>query len=230
MMAKALNKLAFSSRENINEEIHGVCCLAPEETPEMLNVALQKLSEAVDKIPSADKQAYLQSQSLFPDNRYVNDRNFPLMFLRCELFDAQRAAMRMVRHLDFVLEIFDNNKELLQRPIRLTDLGSRAMKLLRSGCLQLLPVRDSAGRRVFVVTAFKSEYEVVDRVSVYIFLSIESGMLVGFWRETKQNHNVPNIGNLFFVSISSNLALSLLSFQLLVTIVRLFSNRFERRC
>eukprot|EP00533_Pseudo-nitzschia_delicatissima_P002068 CAMPEP_0116086738 /NCGR_PEP_ID=MMETSP0327-20121206/5009_1 /TAXON_ID=44447 /ORGANISM="Pseudo-nitzschia delicatissima, Strain B596" /LENGTH=487 /DNA_ID=CAMNT_0003577797 /DNA_START=127 /DNA_END=1586 /DNA_ORIENTATION=- len=169
MMAKELNKLAFSSRENINEEIHGVCCLAPEETPEMLDVALQKLSEAVDKIPSADKQAYLQSQRLFPGNSYVNDRNFPLMFLRCELFNVQRAAMRMVRHLDFVLEIFDNNKKLLQRPIRLTDLGSRAMKLLRSGCLQLLPIRDSAGRRVFVVSTFKSEYEVVDRLQLYFY-------------------------------------------------------------
>ncbi len=167
MLAKEMNKLSFNSREKIHEEIHGVCCLAAEETPEMLDVALQNLEEEIVKIPCEDKQAYLQSQRLFPNNRYVNDRGFRLMFLRCEFFDAQRAAMRMVRHLDFVLEIFDDNKELLRRPIRLTDLGSRPMKLLRSGCLQLLPVRDRAGRRVFIVISFKSEYEVIDRVSSF---------------------------------------------------------------
>jgi len=169
IMAKEMNSLSFNSREKINEEIHGVCCLAPEETPEMLDVALHNLAEAIEEIPCAEKQAYLQSQSLFPNNRYVNDRSFPLMFLRCEFFDVKRAAMRMVRHLDFCLEIFDNNKELLRRPIRLTDLRPRAMKLLRSGCLQLIPVRDSAGRRVFAVTTFKSEYEVVDRLQIYSY-------------------------------------------------------------
>ena len=90
------------------------------------------------------------------------------MFLRCEFFDAEKAAIRLVRHLDFVLEIFDQKTELLGRAIRLDDLAPRSMKLLRTGCLQLLPVRDNSGRRVFAVSAFKEKYEVVDRVSVFI--------------------------------------------------------------
>lgn len=165
LMAGELNKLSFNCREKINEEIHGVCSLAIEETPGMVAMALDNLAIAIEKIPNGDKQAYLQSLELYPNNRYVNDRNFRLMFLRCELFDIERAAKRLVRHLDFVLEIFNNNTELLQRPIRLNDLAARSMKLLRSGCLQLLPVRDSSGRRVFAVTTFKSHYEVIDRVS-----------------------------------------------------------------
>jgi len=165
MLAKELNKLTFNSRESINEEIHGVSCLAPKETPELLETALNKLSSAIEDIPCADKQAFIQSQELFPNNRYVNDRRFRLMFLRCELFDVKRAAIRLVRYLDFVIEIFDNKKELLARPIRLSDLNPTSMKLLRSGCLQLLPVRDSAGRRVFAVTAFKLHYDALYRVS-----------------------------------------------------------------
>ena len=167
LMAGELNKLSFNCREKINEEIHGVRFLAIEETPEMVAMSLEQLAIEIEKIPSAEKQGYLQSQQLFPSNRYVNDRNFRLMFLRCELFHVKRAALRLVRHLDFVLEIFDNNTELLQRPIRLTDLAPRSMKLLRSGCLQLLPVRDTSGRRIFAVTTFKSHYEVIDRVSFY---------------------------------------------------------------
>jgi len=168
LLANELNKLSFNSRENINEEIHGVRCLAPEETPEMLDLALEKLSLALKAIPCADKQAFLQSQKLFPNNRYVNDRNFRLMFLRCELFDARKAAMRLVKHLNFVLKVFYDKKELLGRPVRLNDLSPSSMKLLRSGCLQLLPVRDNSGRRVFFLTAFKIHYDVNTRVSTLI--------------------------------------------------------------
>jgi hypothetical protein len=165
LLANELNKLTFNTRERINEEIHGVCCLAPKETPEMLERALVKLSLELDNIPCSEKQGFLQSEQFFPNNRYVNDRSFRLIFLRCELFDVRKAAIRLVRHLDFLLEIFDNNKELLGRPVRLTDLGPKAIKLLRSGSLQLLPVRDNSGRRVYVVSSFKTHYDVFTRVS-----------------------------------------------------------------
>jgi hypothetical protein len=165
LLANEMNKLSLNSRELINEEIHGVCCLAPKETPEMLEKALAQLSLELDNIPCSEKQAFLQSQQLFPNNRYVNDRSFRLMFLRCELFNARKSAIRLVRYLDFLLEIFHNNRELLGRPIRLNDLGPNSIKLLRSGCLQLLPVRDNSGRRVFVTSTFKEDYDVFDRVS-----------------------------------------------------------------
>ena len=171
LLAKELFELSFHSRESINEEIHGVRCLAPAETPELLKACLWQLSVELEKIPFSEKQAYVQSQQLFLNNRYVNDRKFRLMFLRCELFNATKAAIRLVRHLDFVLEIFHNKKELLGRPLRLDDLSPRSMKLLRSGYLQLLPVRDNSGRRVFAVTAFKTDYDVIDRVSRRALLS-----------------------------------------------------------
>jgi hypothetical protein len=164
-LATELNKLSFLNRENINEEIHGVRCLCPEETPQMLEAALEQLSLELADIPCSEKQAFLQSQRLFPNNRYVNDHHFRLTFLRCELFDARKAARRLVRHLDFVFEIFGNKTEILGRPIRLTDLAPKSLKLLRSGCLQLLPVRDSSGRRVFFTCAFKTPYDVIQRVS-----------------------------------------------------------------
>jgi hypothetical protein len=171
LLAKELNKLSVNSRTNIDEEIHGVSCLAPKETPELLISSLENLSSELESMPSIQKQGFIQSQELFPDNQYVNGRSFRLMFLRCELFDSKKAALRLARYLDYVLEIFPNNKELLRRPIRLDDIGPNAMKLLRTGCLQLLPVRDNTGRRVFVVIGFKKpkSYSASDRIQLYLY-------------------------------------------------------------
>eukprot|EP00536_Pseudo-nitzschia_multiseries_P001200 jgi/Psemu1/2731/gm1.2731_g len=164
VLAEESNKLSFIDRSRIHEEIHGVLCMAPVETPELLTTSLKELSSALDSIPISEKKGLIKSHELFPDNDYVNSRNFRLTFLRCEFFDARKAAMRLTKYLDFVLEIFGNNLELLRRPIRLEDISPKAMKLLRSGCLQLLPVRDNSGRRMFVTTAFEKEYDVVDRI------------------------------------------------------------------
>ena len=50
------------------------------------------------------------------------------MFLRCELFHVKKAALRLVRHLDFILEIFDNRKELLQSiPVLLAFFGLQSI-------------------------------------------------------------------------------------------------------
>ena len=49
-------------RTKIQEEIHGVGCLAPEETPEYLKMSLQELQLEIDNTISPDKKlAYLLS-------------------------------------------------------------------------------------------------------------------------------------------------------------------------
>lgn len=171
LLAREMNKLSVYHRTSIDEEIHGVSCMAPKETPTLLKKSLDELSSELVQIRPADKRGYMRSQELFRDNKFVDGEGFRLMFLRCEFFDAKRAALRMVRYLDFVLEVFDGKKELLRRQIRLEDLGTRATKLLRTGCLQLLPVRDNSGRRVFVVIAFPNHeaFEVIDRVQLYMY-------------------------------------------------------------
>lgn len=166
LLTKELRRLSYQDRNDINEEIHGVCLIAPEETAEFLELSLVKLSTCLNQIvtdPPSLKIAYDLSQRYsnqtteshepatneifsLPARTYVNDRNFRLRFLRCELFDEKKAALRIIKYLDLVLEIC--GEYALKRPIQLDDLSKDEMKLLRSGCIQLLPYRDRAGRPV----------------------------------------------------------------------------------
>jgi len=156
VLTEELMKLSFQARSDFQEEIHGVRCMAPEETPELLSSSLDQLQYGLDhEIPTHEKQAYLRSQHPQPGNNqstYVNSTEFRLRFLRCELFDVSKAALRLVRFLDLVLELFGDFA--LQRPIRLSDFSKQELKHFRKGRYQFLPYRDRggiAGRRVLAV-------------------------------------------------------------------------------
>ena len=168
LLLEELSRLSFQDRNNINEEIHGVRVLGPEETPELLERSLAALGMFLDQIitePPSLKTAFNLSQSpvlnptMEPSNpqtnesssppsstTYVNSRSFRLMFLRSELFDAKKAALRIIKYLDVVLEIC--GEYTLRRPIQLTDFSKEEMRILRSGCIQLLSYRDRAGRPI----------------------------------------------------------------------------------
>ena len=149
LITQALFRLSFQDRNAINEEIHGVRGLAPEETPELLERALADLHLLLNEItmePPSLKIAYDLSQNDDKSRSYVNDPNFRLRFLRCELFDAKKAAIRMIKYLDFVLEEF--GEYALTRPIKIADFTKEEMKILHSGCIQLLPYRDRTGRPI----------------------------------------------------------------------------------
>ena len=107
LLSKELLQLSLKNRTAIQEEIHGVKCLAPEETPELLVVSLFELALALENdnvIPPHKKQAYRMSQQCL--KTYVNDDSFRLRFLRFTLFDARKAADKIVKFLDVALELF----------------------------------------------------------------------------------------------------------------------------
>ena len=175
LIAQDFTNLSFQDRNALNEEIHGVQCLAPEETPNMVADAIQRMSQELDNIKY--KPAYVRSQqwnslssspgidctqSVYSYNKrtiaagthstYVNTLDFRLRFLRAELFDAKKAAIRMVKFLEIVMELYDGNEELLRRPIGLVDLKSKEEKnYIKLGNHQLLPFRDRSGRRVIAM-------------------------------------------------------------------------------
>lgn len=146
MISKELLQLSLRDRNKIDEEIHGVMTLAPEESPEFLEQALLQLAEEIEGIPdnSPAKAAYLQSQG-YP-NTYVNTKDFRLKFLRCDLFDARKAAGRMLKFLTVASDLF--GPQLLHRPMRFSDLTKGDEKILRKGFVQILPYRDRAGRPI----------------------------------------------------------------------------------
>lgn len=147
LLSRELLRLSLTDRNAIEEEVHGVSSLAREENPQFLVAALHKLSIELDRVPvdSPYKAAFLKSQKL--PNSYANGADFRLRFLRCDLFDAKKAAIRMMKFLSVASELF--GPVLLQRPPRIKDLNKEEMKYLRAGVIQLLPYRDRAGRQIF---------------------------------------------------------------------------------
>ncbi|OEU11277.1 hypothetical protein FRACYDRAFT_246390 [Fragilariopsis cylindrus CCMP1102] len=69
ILSKELLNLSFEHRNAYQEEIHGVGCMAPTETPTMIKESLRKLElELLHNISTLDcnyKQAYIQSQHLY---------------------------------------------------------------------------------------------------------------------------------------------------------------------
>jgi len=165
-LSREMLQLSLQDRNTINEEIHGVQTLAPEETPKMLTAALDRLSAEISMIPI--KVAYDASQEL--TSTYVNSADFRLRLLRRHLFNAKKAASGMVLFLDVLLEMFGDFA--LRRPIQLTDFNREEMQVFRQGRQQLLPYRDRSGRRIYTsVGGFGLTTPLVTRVKIMIYLN-----------------------------------------------------------
>ncbi|VEU34422.1 unnamed protein product [Pseudo-nitzschia multistriata] len=151
LLSKELLQLSVGDRNDIQEEIHGVGCLAPEETPEFVERSLKELTleleELMFSLPKFQTRGYQQSQ--LQPNTYVNEKEFRLRFLRCELFDIRKTAFRICEFLEWALILF--GEYALQRPITLHDFSKDELKYFRQGYYQLLPSRDRSGRRIVVI-------------------------------------------------------------------------------
>jgi hypothetical protein len=169
LIAKELNQMSFKERELVYEELHGVDKII-EETPEFLEQHLEVMELELCNIPR--KPAY--DEALRISGSYVTDRKFRLMFLRSEYFDAQKAAIRLVKYLQGKVEYFGPG--VLVRPLYLTDLDENDQKTLRSGYLQILPARDRAGR--VVLGNFKKLTTKCYKNSENLVRSCQSAMLL----------------------------------------------------
>jgi hypothetical protein len=178
ILINEMNNCTIKDRTEIQEELHGVLCLAPDETPELLTRSLNQLSIELDNddhIPQDEKRAYILSQQLQKEQEqeqeqhsnhqhqdssrqqqqqqqnvlYVNSIEFRLMYLRSGLFDVKKTAKRIVQALDLLLEIY--GEYALERKIKLSDFTKNELKIMKKGYIQLLPSRDRGGRRIIVV-------------------------------------------------------------------------------
>mmetsp|Transcript_25093 Transcript_25093/g.69213 ORF Transcript_25093/g.69213 Transcript_25093/m.69213 type:complete len:439 (-) Transcript_25093:1688-3004(-) len=191
MLSKELLQLSFDDRNAINEEIHGVRCMAPTETPELLGLALQGLQRELDAIPY--KPAYDRAQNYarlpqFAQTSYVNTNEFRLKFLRCELFDKRRAAVRLIKYLDLMVELY--GMFAIQRKVTLKDFSKQEMQILRAGYCQLFPFRDRSGRRVMcIVGKMGMEFDPTLRLKTYFY----------FWMTASEDVESQQKGVVFLV-------------------------------
>lgn len=150
----------MNDRTALEEEIHGVHCIAPEETPQLLKNSLQSLAMVLaddEIIPQAEKQAYLRGMSL--PRTHINTDEFRLRFLRFHFFDVVKAAKKIVRFLHISSFLFGD--VVLERPVQLCDFSKRELQFMRTGCIQFLPFRDRSGRRVLIAVNLKT-YDAVE--------------------------------------------------------------------
>jgi hypothetical protein len=147
--AKELNQLSMERREEALFDVHGIReGHVEQETCEFLNDHLRQMDKALNhSILPSDRQAY--DMAMAQDATYVQNPDFRLMFLRCDLFDPVKAATRFARHFQAKLELFDSH--LLCKDITQDDLNEDgALKCLYSGWTQELPIRDISGRLVSI--------------------------------------------------------------------------------
>jgi len=154
LLSKELLELNVKDRNDIQEEIHGVKCLAIDETPQMISMSLRLLTIELDGSNSNSNTNSNAVEEMFAYRLarqfpYVHSIEFRLKFLRCELFHIQRTALRIINYLKLLLEYF--GIDALRRPLQLGDLSKDEIRLFRQGRLQFLPFRDRSGRRILSI-------------------------------------------------------------------------------
>ena len=174
LLSRDLMELSSRDRCLISEEVHGVESLAVEEnddeiTKKRISKALFELDQVLEhEISIYEKRSFVHAQSL-QDIRgtYVNDVDFRMKFLRCKLFDVRKAARLMLNYLDLVQELYGDI--CLSRPIRLEDVQTTKEEkaAFRSGCLQLLPFGDRAGRRILMISTDALLFSTLIRVRMH---------------------------------------------------------------
>ena len=161
LLAKELSQLSTEEREKVYDDIHGVS--APVEEEEEATARL--LSELEIELNCIhEKTAYEMALAL--NRNYVCNRNFRVMFLRADAYDAKAAAKRMVAFFEQKLEYFGADK--LVTDITLQDLTEEDLDSLESGLIQKLKDKDRAGRTVLIVfPGLKKDRKLKNMVRVF---------------------------------------------------------------
>lgn len=145
VLAREFNGLSMVEQDQVLFDIHGIPQL-DDDDPEDVESCISDLEKELGKIRT--KTAFEEARYL--NAGYVNSRQFRLLFLRCERFDARKAAKKMVTHFEAKKSLFGSG-EVLARGITLSDMTADDTDALEAGFMQILPTRDAAGRSVFVI-------------------------------------------------------------------------------
>ena len=193
MFSSALLNLSSNDRNQIEEEIHGVSCMAIHETPILLEVSLDQFDLELNLLPIEQKTAYikvlaLQQQQQEQDadssssssSSYLLTKDMKLRFLRSELFDVSKSVIRYSKYLNLLDEIYGDC--VLKRPIRLQeDFNPDELAFFKSGAYQLLPFRDRCGRHIIAVVINegtnieKQPQKLLSKVWLYLFFVCVGG-------------------------------------------------------
>jgi len=172
-IANALNALSLQERNAVYHELHGVS-EEVEETPTFMKQKfLEFESEWTHRCKSLASDAAIRiAMSLSPD--LIHDTKFRLMFLRSENFRVPKAVHRMIQFFEVKLYLFGRDR--LVKNITLDDLDRNDRDSLDSGFLQLLPIRDRAGRAILVLMLQHQTYKVPENMTRALFYICMAGL------------------------------------------------------
>lgn len=150
-ISKELMKMSFGTRLAVQEEMHGVRCTAPEETPARIGLSLDSfdslLNEEKERNPTNHLLRNVIRTSQSSDSTcYLNDEEIRLRFLRAESFKVTEAVNRMLNFLELASDLFGDF--VAKRPIQVSDFSRKELPGLNESRSQLLPFRDRSGRRI----------------------------------------------------------------------------------
>lgn len=177
-VSRELLKLSLNDRNAMEEEIHGVRCLAVEETPEIVARGLRDFDAELAVAVAAERSKNSSRSSAESSNGvralrnivtgggaaprsggrtaptspycYVNDPKVRLRFLRFEYFVVEKAVQRFVLFLKFCHELFGDC--IADHPPRIQDFiqTEQEKSALINARNQFLEIRDRSGRRVSI--------------------------------------------------------------------------------
>eukprot|EP00531_Pseudo-nitzschia_arenysensis_P001892 CAMPEP_0116146866 /NCGR_PEP_ID=MMETSP0329-20121206/17413_1 /TAXON_ID=697910 /ORGANISM="Pseudo-nitzschia arenysensis, Strain B593" /LENGTH=520 /DNA_ID=CAMNT_0003642683 /DNA_START=86 /DNA_END=1648 /DNA_ORIENTATION=- len=182
LLSEELLRLDFRERNNINEEIHGVRNACPEnkEDPEFIELALLDMDYEVESI--LERRKYEANFGLTIDHINSN-RKLRLSFLRTELYDAKKAADRLVTFTRFVRDQCAcgrgvagcncgclGDRDTGGRIIAEKWFTRQELSDLKKGAIQMMPFRDQSGRRVLVALSACFKIRNVTRLKMILYL------------------------------------------------------------
>jgi len=167
LLTREMSQLPLKMQYHINRDVEGMNILASAEPLELASMGLEALNNELG-ITDSSRQCYQLAGRM--GSKTIETGAFRLKFARAELFDAGKAATRIENHLKILRKYFGD--ESLKRPIYLTDLDKVERDLLKSGYIQALPYRDTAGRRIIASLGNfgASHHNVKNKIKVLIYV------------------------------------------------------------
>jgi hypothetical protein len=158
-----MSRLSMEERESALYDVHGIANAEDDnESPEKIASRLDELDHELNSIKHLTVLETAESMSA----DFV--RGLRLTFLRSDNFDIKKSAKRMIRYFEEKRSLFGEGK--LTKHITLEDLDADDLATLKSGYLQVLPIKDRSGRSIVAVLAKLRTFKCVEnavRVLVY---------------------------------------------------------------
>jgi hypothetical protein len=152
--------LSDEERLRLKLDVYGGEQFVPE-TEEMLENGVVLLREALQDIPDAEKEAYLEALQKSP--LLVEMESNPVAFIRCESYDAWAAARRLVEYWDIRKMLFGAERAFL--PMTQSGAMAEDMEYLEKALFVVLP-DDKHERAVLHWDRIRSTVAFAPRVSI----------------------------------------------------------------